>query len=92
MRIYSESTEVLSLPKKQTVEGSGTWATIQGGGKIITSSSNIHSEACCRNGVVGGGGGVTLPSLPSYVTTEPVLLNVYGAPELMPRNEFRQPM
>jgi hypothetical protein len=23
---------------------------------------------------------------------EPVLLNVYGAPELMPRNEFRQPM
>jgi hypothetical protein len=26
----------------------------------------------------------TLPEL--------VLLNVYGAPELMPRNEFRQPM
>ncbi len=25
-------------------------------------------------------------------TTEPVLLNVYGAPELIPRNEFRQPM
>ncbi len=24
--------------------------------------------------------------------SEPVLLNVYGAPELMPRNEFRQPM
>jgi hypothetical protein len=24
--------------------------------------------------------------------TEPVLLNVNGAPELMPRNEFRQPM
>jgi hypothetical protein len=24
--------------------------------------------------------------------TEPVLLNVYGAPELIPRNEFRQPM
>ncbi len=23
---------------------------------------------------------------------EPVLLNVFGAPELMPRNEFRQPM
>jgi hypothetical protein len=23
--------------------------------------------------------------------TEPVLLNVYGAPELIPRNEFRQP-
>ncbi len=23
---------------------------------------------------------------------EPVLLNVYVAPELMPRNEFRQPM
>ncbi len=24
--------------------------------------------------------------------SEPVLFNVYGAPELMPRNEFRQPM
>ena len=24
--------------------------------------------------------------------SEPVLLNVYGAPELMPRNEFCQPM
>jgi hypothetical protein len=24
--------------------------------------------------------------------TEPVLLNVYGALELIPRNEFRQPM
>ncbi len=23
---------------------------------------------------------------------EPVLLNIYGAPELIPRNEFRQPM
>jgi hypothetical protein len=23
---------------------------------------------------------------------EPVLLNVYGAPELIPRNEFRKPM
>jgi hypothetical protein len=25
-------------------------------------------------------------------TPEPILLNVYGAPELIPRNEFRQPM
>ncbi len=24
--------------------------------------------------------------------TKPVLLNVYGAPELIPRNEFRQPL
>ncbi len=24
--------------------------------------------------------------------TEPVFLNVYGAPESIPRNEFRQPM
>ncbi len=24
--------------------------------------------------------------------SEPVLLNVYGAPELIPRNEFNQPM
>jgi hypothetical protein len=28
----------------------------------------------------------------SFQTSEPVLLNVYGAPELIPRNEFRQPM
>jgi hypothetical protein len=28
----------------------------------------------------------------TQLSTEPVLLNVYGAPELMPRNEFRQPM
>ncbi len=27
-----------------------------------------------------------------YLCTEPVLLNVYGAPELIPRNEFRQPI
>jgi hypothetical protein len=26
------------------------------------------------------------------IKIEPVLLNVYGAPELIPRNEFRQPM
>jgi hypothetical protein len=26
------------------------------------------------------------------VFREPVFLNVYGAPELIPRNEFRQPM
>jgi hypothetical protein len=25
-------------------------------------------------------------------STEPVFLNVYGAPELIPRNGFRQPM
>jgi hypothetical protein len=27
-----------------------------------------------------------------HTKTEPVLLNVYGAPELILRNEFRQPM
>jgi hypothetical protein len=26
------------------------------------------------------------------ITAEPLLLNVYGAPALIPRNEFRQPM
>jgi hypothetical protein len=34
-------------------------------------------------------------SSPFYLTRktpEPVILNVYGAPELIPRNEFRQPM
>ncbi len=30
------------------------------------------------------------PSWVSQMFTEPVLLNVYGAPELIPRNEFRQ--
>ncbi len=32
------------------------------------------------------------PSFVFYYYTEPVLLNVYGAPELILRNEFRQPM
>jgi hypothetical protein len=27
-----------------------------------------------------------------FATPEPVFLNVYGAQELIPRNEFRQPM
>ena len=31
-------------------------------------------------------------SAPDSATAEPVLLNVYGAPELIQRNEFRQPM
>jgi hypothetical protein len=30
--------------------------------------------------------------LPLYFSLGPVFLNVYGAPELIPRNEFRQPM
>ncbi len=30
--------------------------------------------------------------VPLPVYTEPVFLNVYGAPESIPRNEFRQPM
>jgi hypothetical protein len=32
-----------------------------------------------------------LPDLSKH-PPEPVLLNVYGAPELIPRNEFSQPM
>jgi hypothetical protein len=36
---------------------------------------------------------VSLKFLPPWsMCSEPVLLNVYGAPELIPRNEFRQPM
>ncbi len=35
----------------------------------------------------GGGGGDLLQA-----QSEPVFLNVYGAQELIPRNEFRQPM
>jgi hypothetical protein len=31
-------------------------------------------------------------SLDCVSSSEPVFLNVYGAPELIPRNEFRQPM
>jgi hypothetical protein len=33
---------------------------------------------------------ITVLYIRSY--TEPVLINVYGVPELIPRNEFRQPM
>jgi hypothetical protein len=32
------------------------------------------------------------PPLSAGCPAEPVFLNVYGAPELIPRNEFRQPM
>ncbi len=32
------------------------------------------------------------PSLLSSLPPEPVFLNVYGAQESIPRNEFRQPM
>jgi hypothetical protein len=35
---------------------------------------------------------VTVKELPGYPVPEPVFSNVYGAPELIPRNEFRQPM
>ncbi len=35
--------------------------------------------------------GIPGPPIPMS-STEPVFLNVYGAPELIARNEFRQPM
>ncbi len=34
----------------------------------------------------------TIPSKSLWFEPEPVLLNVYGPPKLIPRNEFRQPM
>jgi hypothetical protein len=37
-------------------------------------------------------GGPGFDSRPEHVSPEPVLLNEYGAPESIPRNEFRQPM
>jgi hypothetical protein len=48
----------------------------------------------------GGGRGVTggvlpfWPGVPSSVnfSSEPVFLNIYGAQESIPRNEFRKPM
>ncbi len=52
-------------------------------------------------GIRHGGGGAYLRcpvfttvhfSLRDEGSSEPVLLNVYGAPEMIPRNEFRQPM
>jgi hypothetical protein len=36
--------------------------------------------------------GRTAASLHYSIIPEPVFLNVYGAPESIPRNEFRQPM
>ncbi len=36
-------------------------------------------------------GGILAISWQDFMS-EPVFLNVYGAPELIPRNEFRQPM
>jgi hypothetical protein len=45
--------------------------------------SKVHTP---RHEGVGEGGGAICP------TPEPVFLNVYGAQESIPRNEFRQPM
>ncbi len=42
---------------------------------------------------IAGGQNAPHGSAPWQVnTTEPVFSNVYGAPELIPRKEFRQPM
>jgi hypothetical protein len=46
----------------------------------------------CSHREVGIGGDLNQREGEGGNTTEPVLLNVYGAPELIPRNEFRQPM
>jgi hypothetical protein len=44
-----------------------------------------------RRGGVGGGVGWWVREL-NLLRPEPVFLNVYGAQESIPRNEFRQPM
>ncbi len=46
----------------------------------------------CMNKVRGGGGGGRRKYSTMYSGVEPVFLNVYGAQESIPRNEFRQPM
>ncbi len=52
-------------------------------GKMKTSTVETRDE--CMNAVI-------FRARPGPLSTEPVLLNVYGAPALIPRNEFRQPM
>jgi len=56
----------------------------------------MYEEIFCHKialwGGGDGGGGPFLLVLSETTTPEPVLLNVYGAPELIPRNEFRQTM
>ncbi len=54
--------------------------------KVMVSSNYWYSIS----GKVRSGKGKWSPQAPGI--PEPVLLNVYGAPELIPRNEFRQPM
>ncbi len=57
---------------------------------------NYIQWASCRMG--GGGGGLSQTPPPSYflqnrsIPCWPVFLNVYGAQESIPRNEFRQPI
>jgi hypothetical protein len=58
--------------------------------RLHGSYAGAHLKALYRGG--GGGQEMETRGTVSRVETEPVLLNVYGAPELMPRNEFRQPM
>ena len=51
-------------------------------------SNNLSIFLCCLE--VGKKG--IRSETDSVADPEPVLLNVYGAPALIPRNEFRQPM
>jgi hypothetical protein len=46
----------------------------------------FSSMAGSEKGTIGGWQGTTSQ------LSEPVFLNVYGAPESIPRNEFRQPI
>ncbi len=53
-------------------------------------STKLHGQEVLV--LLKGVGPSTTLAWPGWKQPEPVLLNVYGAPELIPRNEFRQPM
>jgi hypothetical protein len=65
---------------------------------VAASSDTVHLETECKGGQIcqmdidKGNEDYTYLRDHSGRVDQPVLLNVYGAPELIPKNEFRQPM
>jgi hypothetical protein len=62
---------------------------VEGGVNILEDARHGSVLYICRYFVVYS---IGLWDLMPDLNTENVLLNVYGAPELIPRNEFRHPM
>jgi hypothetical protein len=61
---------------------------------MVTSSLNVRYTGISWELGGGKGGGLLFLAAPTpmYIIKEPVFINVYGAKESIPKNQFRQPM